>query len=188
MRFLILLGIFSLLLLGSLQAQTRKVGHRSHSGAAATFALLLDEDHLGLSEPSRRQPNYEVEPFVARIRKHYEKIAKQFPDVNAELPPSADVPNGSPAADTTQAKVPSKGNQTQQPRPKPKAPEAAAIEVSSPDFLVQTQRRAAPITASPTSENRPSRGIWILLGLLAFPVAPSVFLASAVVQRKRLPG
>jgi hypothetical protein len=187
MRFLLFLGIFSFLLLGPLQAQTRKIGHRSHSGAAMTFAMLLDDDHLGLSEPSRRQPNYEVEPFVARIRKHYEKIAKQIPAVNVELPPSADAPNGTPAADTNQTKVPSKGNQTQQLKSKPKAPETAATEISSPEFLVQTQRKAEPITAHPTNPNRPSRGIWLLLGLLAFPVAPGVFLASAAMQRKRLP-
>ena len=56
-------------------AQTRRINHRSHSGSPATFAFMLEEDHLGWN--GAMEPNYEVEPFVQRVRKHYEEIAKQ---------------------------------------------------------------------------------------------------------------
>jgi hypothetical protein len=187
MRILCLLSLLVGCALGGLQAQTRKIDHRSHSGAAATYALLMDEDHLGLG--NIKEPNYVVEPFVQRIRKHYEKIARQIPDPKVE----ASTQNEPSVNPVVKDSVPQQN--LQQPAPllpehkpakKPKSLKSAALpaDIPSPDFLLQEQIKASKADVAAPEPPRKS-GLWMLLGLLAFPIAPGVFLASAIAGRKR---
>lgn len=187
MRILCLLSLLVGCAVGGLQAQTRKIDHRSHSGAAATFALLMDDDRLGLG--NIREPNYVVEPFVQRIRKHYEKIARQIPDPKVE----ASTQNEPSVNPVVKDSVPQQN--LQQPTPllpehktpkKPKSLKSAALpaDIPSPDFLVQEIVKAGK--ADVVTQETPRRsGLWMLLGLLAFPVAPGVFLASAIAGKRR---
>lgn len=57
-----------------LTAQTRRIAHRSHSGVPAAFAALLDDDHGGNPVPDwdRKDEKWNVHPFIAKVRKHYE--------------------------------------------------------------------------------------------------------------------
>ena len=78
---LVLVLMFSL----GLQAQTRKIAHRSHAGQPNTFAMLLEEDHAGAYNPppTWESENYDLEPWVAKIRMHYEEQAKKSPKEEA---------------------------------------------------------------------------------------------------------
>lgn len=180
MRFFLMLALVLVAQVG--MAQTRKIGHRSHSGSPATFAMLLEEDHLGAYIP--REKPYEVEPFIQKVRRHYEKIAAQNPSPQAEQP--KDMQGGTPT-DSTKASVapeePAQQKGDKQPKRSSKSGAPMATEVPSPDFLVQTQlRQSAPVAISaPTS---PDRG-WMVWGLLAVPIAPGIFVASAIRGRKR---
>ena len=72
------------------------------------------------------------------------------------------------------------------PAKKQKSPKSAALpaDIPSPDFLVQEIVKAGKKDAV-TPETPRKSGLWMLLGLLAFPVAPGVFLASAIAGKKR---
>jgi hypothetical protein len=184
---ILLLILSSFLLTQLASAQTRKIGHRSHSGAPATFAMLMDEDHLGARMPI---VEYEVEPMIGRIKKHYEYLAKHGPSTKAEKPKSPDLPDPVQTADTAKGNLLSPTPSIDEPKspehPKVKKnrkePQPTATAVPSPDFLVQARPKSSPVAPSngPSSSN-----LWMLLGLLAFPIAPGVFFASAVMGRKR---
>lgn len=185
-----LLLILCLLVMAQLgAAQTRKIGHRSHSGKSATFALLMDEDHLGRSPDMG--PPYEVEPFVLRIRQHYEKIAKEG-IVKKGNPATPDQPDQIQTADTSkqnlspQTPSPDSPKSSEHPKVKKnhKEPQPTATTVPSPDFLVKARPKSKAAIAAKTGKQG-SNSLWMLLGLLAFPVAPAIFFASAVMGRKR---
>ncbi len=191
MRRFILWFVFSLGLFSCLQAQTRKIGHRSHSGSRETFAMLMGEEHLGEGNMFD-YPEYNVEPFVLKIRKHYEAIAKQSPAAKADAP--APSKGDSPTSPPDSMRAPQPGpppsstvpNSPVRPKSKKNPKEAApmASEIPSPDFLVKSRPHAEAATQATGTASAKS-SLWLLVGLLAFPVAPGVFFASAVMGRKR---
>jgi hypothetical protein len=68
----------------SVSAQTRRIEHRSHSGAAVTFRSATG-DHFGLLPPERRAPILEkpVRPDTVKVIRG--KPRKQF---KGSLPPA----------------------------------------------------------------------------------------------------
>lgn len=170
-------------------SQTRKICHRSHSGASTTFALLLGEDHLGATPEMLARGKYDVEPFIMKIRLHYEKLASKNPALRTELPSDPQRIDKSADADSAVGKpsdIPQKDSK-EKPRDKKsaKTPIPMALEVPSPDFLVQTQMReqatGKAIHATPTPEKQNG----LLWALVMIPIAPALFFASAVAGRKR---
>ena len=143
---------------------------------------MMGEEHLGDPPP---RVEYHVDPFVERVRQHYERIAKKNPEAKADasqptVPVQGSAPNDSVSNRANQSAPPST-----QPHPKTKKlqrePAPFATEVPSPDFLVQSHSISptAIVGEQPTSSN-----MWLLLGLIAFPIAPGIFWASAAMSRK----
>jgi hypothetical protein len=179
------LALVLMLLATIASAQTRKIGHRSHSGSPATFAMMMREDHLG--EFSSPEPIYVVDPFIAKVRRYYEEVAKRNPQPEVEVkrsemdsiptkPNATNPPAGtSPAPDSPKEKK------------KNRSPEASTQDIPAPDFLVKARPRKAPTVDA--TEGVPTRSnLWLLAGLLACTVAPCLFVASALMQRRPADG
>ncbi len=184
MVFRIAWGLLFMITACALQAQTRKIGHRSHSGAPETFAMMMGDEHLGeyIREPTAI---YNVDPFVVRVRKYYEEIAKKAPEAKAGVPEPVLPKNGAAPIDSVRDEPSKSMVPSAQPQPKSKKHQrgtaSMASEVPSPDFLVQTHSKSPTATA----QEQPAPGnMWLLLGLLAFPIAPGIFWASAALSRK----
>lgn len=169
--------------------QTRKIHHRSHSGSPMTFAMVMEEDHLGEMRPRMDMATYNVEPFVRKVRLHYEKLASKNPELRASLPEDKGVQSDIPAPDSASQERP---GQVMPPATKGKhskkatqLPAPQAYEAPSPDFLVQTQMRERQSVPVATTAPASGSGFSLLWGLLAFPILPGFFFASAWVGRRR---
>jgi hypothetical protein len=166
--------IFVVLLLASVtQAQTRKIAHRSHSGVPATFAFFMEDDHLGgppitFPYPDLDLENYDVKPWIDSLKRKYE--------------PAAAAEGGS-TTPTTTPKDSISPPQKQRPRaPKGKYPAAGYTPPNETGTPPTSLSSAAPSLHSSTA-TRNSLGL--LMALLLFPVAPAVFLLSAVWSSQR---
>jgi hypothetical protein len=179
-----------MLLATTASAQTRKIGHRSHSGSPAAFAAMLGEDHLGDSRnmnpypPRLLDPIYRVDPFIVRVRKHYEAIAQKPASIEVQQTqeeatekPADLQPGARPVkADSTKPALAPKRS-----TPKRTIPKIAAIP--APDFLVKAPNKAA----APATEKdaKPANSLWMLALVLGISVAPCIFLASALLPNKK---
>ena len=188
MKRILMLGLLGMVMVASLAAQTRRIGHRSHSGSPSTFAMMMDEDHLGgpvkMPLASMHISAYEVDPFIARIRKHYESIAKLPAPVATPQAESPKLEKGSdpaPGQSSPETKTPALAPKAS--TPKNSIPKLAAIP--APDFLVAA--RSNPITAIKDQATNSESSFWMLILLLGIPVAPVVFVASTVWSRQNKP-
>lgn len=91
-------------------AQTRKLAHRSHSGSPSTFALMLEDDHAGAFDPTWRHENYDLEPWIAKIRKHYEGQAKKVDQMESRVDPAPAIEkhDSLPIRESVPARIPTK--------------------------------------------------------------------------------
>ncbi len=161
-----------MLLLASLgQAQTRKIGHRSHSGSRETYAMLMGEDHLGgppLRLPAWDLQDYQVQNWVDSIKRKY--------------PPSLDAEN-LPQREPTWIKdsLDKQGIPSYRPPQKQnvKGKDRAAAAQSNRS-MQETPAPSAGSTILRASMPSGSSSLGILFALLLFPIAPAVFLLSAV--------
>lgn len=175
--FLVLVVV--LLAAAGLQAQTRKISHRSHAGSPETFAALLGEDHLGAYNPIPLEV-YDVEPFVERLRKHYAKMAKESqPDRNDPTDEQ-----GTLRADTTASPQVDPVPKTKIRKPKEGGSTAAIAspannQLPPPDFLVKTRPQT-------DAQGMLSQGssLWTLLGILGLVAAPVVVILSYLGARQ----
>jgi hypothetical protein len=171
-------------------AQTRKIAHRSHSGRPATYAVVMKEDHLGgiriLDDYDEDLPIYNVEPFIKQVKLYYENIAKRPAAGDAQRlqvkPTTIDtISNPRPGNAPMNPAQPTSPRDLKKARPGNQgkgadAAQAAVDDVPHPAFLVGNRVQSAEAQAQPTTT---PAGLWLLLGLLAFPVAPGIFLATA---------
>jgi hypothetical protein len=170
-------------------AQTRKIGHRSHSGSPATFAMMLEDDHLGNPPNSRympqvRLPDYRVDPFIARVRKHYEEVAKQTAPV--------EIPTMEPPKQQEEAE-PAKPKATEQPqletptqKPKSAASKIAGQQqptVAAPAFL--TKRPKTSEVAAFSADKPAASSLSTLILLLGLGIGPCLLIATAWYASKR---
>jgi hypothetical protein len=167
-------------------AQTRKIGHRSHSGSPATFAMMLEDDHLGNPPNSRympqmRLPTYYVDPFIVRVRKHYEDIAKEPAPVEAPATESPGQQEGSDSVKTQDLQQPEQSAPA--PRPKSAAPKIAA-EIPSPPFLAK--RPAASPVPTMTADAPVTGGLSALALLLGLGIGPLIWIATVLQERRRV--
>lgn len=181
-----LLFLALLLLASFAQAQTRKLAHRSHAGSPNTFAMLMDDDHGGGPVPEKVQEVYYLEPWIIKIRKHYEQVAKQNgPKVETK---SGSQDNKEVKETTEPAKAPL-DSLPQKPKSVPRAGKSATIGVAVPATQLEKTSaleiprvRLAKATLNPT----PSSGLnlWLLAGIIIACVAPCVLLLSGGLRSK----
>jgi hypothetical protein len=183
LRYLLLFATLLMATFG--QAQTRKLAHRSHSGSPNTFAMLMDEDHGGGPVPEKIQETYYLEPWIIKIRKHYEEVAKQKgPNVEVKKDERSQDPSPTEQKATPQDSVPQK---TQS---KPRT----GTQTASSSLLLDAQPtttsaeeipriRLAKATVAPAHQE--GNSIWLLAGIIFACVVPCVFLLSS--RRKNNP-
>ncbi len=181
MKFVPTLPIFFvLIMLASVtQAQTRKIAHRSHSGVPATFAFFMDEDHLGGPMITFPRPalelnlgNYDVKPWIDSLKRKYQPAAEA-----AGAEPT--MPHATPQDSLNASPQPKQKLRS----PKGKHPAEAAQSMPPNDEGSTAQMSNA--TTGPHSSTATRNSVGLLLALLLFPVAPAVFLLSAVWSSQR---
>jgi hypothetical protein len=163
------------------QAQTRKIAHRSHSGAPNTFAMLLDDDHGGNPYPEYKPERYNLEPFVQKIRKHYEQVAK-----HSATP-------GEPAVQETKVTKP-ETEEPSTPEPQPAEPKTKPVRHKEPKKgaapQMATNENPSPIPhfklakANPKNEATSHMNLWLFATLVLACVAPGVVLLSGARQKR----
>lgn len=177
--------LIALLLAGvATQAQTRKLAHRSHAGNPNTFAMLMDDDHGGGPFPEKVQEVYYLEPWIIKIRKHYEEVAKQ----NGSPVEVKTDPKATPEKSVEPQKAP-KDSLQEKSKQKPKSNEANGLRSNAP-VPQPTSMAAAAIPhvrlakAAVTSTSASTANLWWLAGLIIACVAPCIVLLSGGLKRK----
>jgi hypothetical protein len=191
----ILLLILCLLTVAQLgTAQTRKIGHRSHSGKPATFAMLMDEDHLGgpvLSLPKFRVESYNLRPWVDSVQRHYDPSHENQSEAEAPIHVRTienDFPLMLLPIQETEDSI----------QTTPDQKDGASIlqnlgdeEAGGSTEIVTEQEFTLPITAqvSPSNslsqQNLSGNMLWMLFAFLLFPVAPTVFWLSLIMSNQK---
>ncbi len=163
-------------------AQTRKIGHRSHSGSPASFAMLMDDDHLGM--PSGGFPKmlptvsevYHLEPWIDSLQRHFDaNSAGKGQRSPGDIGPST-VPNDESPAEpdsTARSKKPNRNNRNQKELgqvndevdPDGGSAEAVSLAISTPGI---------------GNGSMGGNTLWLLFAFLLFPVAPMVFWLSVI--------
>ncbi len=182
--------LLALLLLASFApAQTRKLAHRSHAGNPNTFAMVMDDDHGGGPVPEKTQEVYYLEPWIIKIRKHYEEVAKQNGNKNEVKTEVKTDPKTGPEKPTEPKNVPQDSLQEKS-KQKSKSNAGNAFKSSVPEpepTAVVTEvphiRLAKAVVGAPSSA---SGNLWLLAGLIIACVAPCIILISGGWKRKRL--
>jgi hypothetical protein len=178
--FICLSGVYSL------QAQTRKIAHRSHSGQPATFALVMGDDHAGAYNPPPEL--YDLEPFVAKIKKHYEDQAKRTAkdDKKAEAslkaeptasPKDSIVPGEiqpSPGEDRTEPQKQHRNGKARNGKEEVRAEEGAQVA----EVVSYPLAKELPAVDHTDSNSSPLAGLWLLMGGLVLTVGPGVYWLS----------
>lgn len=101
-------SIFLLLLLTlslSLTAQTRRIAHRSHNGSPEAFAVMLEEDHGGLSNIDFESVSekWYLNPFIEKVRLHYQSESGKLKQDESKAQPSQGIVTDSIEFNTTRS-------------------------------------------------------------------------------------
>jgi hypothetical protein len=163
------------------QAQTRKIAHRSHSGQPVTFAFLMEDDHAGAYNPPPE--DFDLEPWVAKIKKHYEDQAKKTANEDKKAEASLKTaPVLQPVDSLTPSTQPAPTNPNEQPHPSKRKGKARNAEVGEQNDAPQITEvtpfplaKKAAHTQLGDASSPSAMGLWILVGVLVLTVGPGVY-------------
>ncbi len=150
-----------------LNAQTKQIAHRSHSGSAETFSLAANSSNLGISPEY-----YRLEPDTIQVID------------STEIPPRATTP---PAAPVVPAK-PATPAEPEPVKPETTTPEAApATKEEQPEPSISKENVVAP-TSSPaqayrsesSKSGRNSSLFWLAFGLFL----PAIVIGAVSIRVK----
>jgi hypothetical protein len=182
-RNLLLLSLLSLATLA--QAQTRKLAHRSHAGNPNTFAMLMDDDHGGGPVPEKYTESWNLDPWVIKIRKHYEEVAKKTGPVEAK---HGEGPQAAPKEGEVQPADPNAPAREPQ-KQKSKPIRNKSVKTDSPSPMAEAESGAALprirlAKAIAGTQGNAGGSLWLLAGIIVSCVAPGVLLLSGAWRRK----
>lgn len=175
-------------------AQTRKIGHRSHSGGPMSFAMLMDDDHLGMPSggfPKFRFETYQLRPWVDSVQRHYDPSHENQSEAEAPI-----------RVKTTEDDFPllflpiPEGQDSIQKTPNQKdeasilqnfEDEAAggSVEIVNEQEIASLTIRQTLSSGSLSQQSMSGNTLWLLFAFLLFPVAPTVFWLSMILGNQR---
>lgn len=182
---ILLLTIALLLTAAIAPAQTRKIKHRSHSGNPTTFALLLEEDRLGIvSHDWIVEPTYHVQAWVDSIKRKYPTPSTPVGQSgDPALAPNKPEPMIPPQDSLDEATAPAQRPHNQ-PSPAAKLPAAEPQSSESIDADAQSLQGAAMALVQAPATTGSSSGI--LIALLLSAIAPTAFLVAAISGKRKV--